>query len=141
MNISSINEPIIGIDLGTTYSCVAIMRNGKVEIVPDNKTGEKSISSIVCFKSNSDCLIGKIAKYNMLHHPKSTMFDSKRLIGHKFNYFGVKEDIKNWHVKVIEEKKTGKSKYVIKIGKELQKNFYEDISLIILSLLKQMLNS
>ena len=52
------DEPIIGIDLGTTYSCVAIMRNEKKEIIADNTSGDKIIASIVCFKSNSECLVG-----------------------------------------------------------------------------------
>ena len=75
------NEPIIGIDLGTTYSCVAIIRNGNVEIIPDNKSGNKIIASIVCFKSNSECLVGNVAKNNMLQYSQSTMYDSK-LIGY-----------------------------------------------------------
>ena len=62
------NEPIIGIDLGTTYSCAAIMRNGNVKIIADNTSGDKIIPSIVCFKSNSEWLIGNSAKNNMLQY-------------------------------------------------------------------------
>ena len=79
------DEPIIGIDLGTTYSCVAIIRNGNVEIIPDNKTGKKIIPSIVCFKSNSECLVGNTAKNNMIQYSQSTMYDNKRLLGYKYN--------------------------------------------------------
>ena len=75
------NEPIIGMDLGTTYSCAALMRNGNVEIIPDIKSGDKIIPSIVCFKSNKECLIGTLAKNNMLQYYQSTMYDSK-LIGY-----------------------------------------------------------
>ncbi len=78
------NEPIIGIDLGTTYSCVSIMRNGKVEIIDDKVTGKKKIPSMVCFKENGETLIGSLAKNNMPLYPESTIFDSKRLIGLKF---------------------------------------------------------
>ena len=131
------NEPIIGIDLGTTFSCVAIMRNENVEIVPDNKTGEKLIPSIVCFKSNSDCLIGKIAKNNMIEFSQSTMFDNKRLLGYKFNDKHVQEDIKNWPVKIIEDKNTGKPKYVIKVENEEKEYFPENVASMILSFLKK----
>ena len=78
------NKIIIGIDLGTTYSCAAIYRNGSVELIPHNNSGDKKIPSIVCFKDNNERLIGSIANDHMLEYPESTMFDSKRLIGHKF---------------------------------------------------------
>ena len=72
--MSSSKESIIGIDLGTTYSCVSIMRNGKVEIIPDRRNVEKVIPSIVCFKSLNECLIVVLAKNNMTQYFKSTMF-------------------------------------------------------------------
>ena len=77
-------EITIGIDLGTTNSCAAIIRNNKVEIIPEDKIGNKILPSIVCFKSETQCLIGRIAKRKKLEYPESTMFDSKRLIGHNF---------------------------------------------------------
>ena len=130
------NEPIIGIDLGTTYSCVSIMRQDQVEIIQDSNTGKRTIPSIVCFKNKRECLIGKAAKDNMLKYPQSTMFDSKRLLGHKFSNKHVKEDIKNWPVKVVEDEKTKKAKYVIKVDNEEQEYFSEDVASIILGYLK-----
>ncbi len=131
-----VNEPIIGIDLGTKVSCAAIMRNGKIEIVPDNKTGEKLIPSIVCFKSKNEFLIGTKAKNNMLKYSQSTMYDSKRLLGHKFSKKHVQEDIKNWPVKILEDKNTDKPKYVIKVENEEKEYFPEDVSSMILAYLK-----
>ena len=64
-------EITIGIDLGTTYSCAAILRNNKVEIIPEYKTGNKILPSIVCFKSETQCLIGRIAKKKKLEYPES----------------------------------------------------------------------
>ena len=130
------DKPIIGIDLGTTFSCVAIMRNEKNEIIADSKTGEKLIPSIVCFKNNSECLVGKIAKNNMLQYPKSTMFDSKRLLGYKFNDKHVQNDIKNWPVKIIEDKNTRKPKYIIEVENEEKEYFPENVASIILTYLK-----
>ena len=130
------NEPIIGIDLGTTFSCAAIMRNENVEIIEEKATGYKLIPSIVCFKSNNDCLIGTNARNNMLQYSQTTIFDSKRLIGHKFNNSDVQEDIKNWPFKVIEDKKKGKPQYVAKVGKEERKFFPEDVSSMILAYIK-----
>ena len=130
------NEPIIGIDLGTTYSCAAIMRNGNVEIIPDNKLSKKTIPSMVCFKDNNECLIGWPAKYNRIQYNESTMFDSKRLLGYKFIDKNVQEDIKNWHIKIIEDEETKKPKYVIKIGNEEKNYFPENVSSMILGYIK-----
>ena len=116
-------EITIGIDLGTTYSCAGIYRDNNVEIIPDDRTGNKILPSIVCFKSETQCLIGISAKRNKSQYPESTMFDSKRLIGRQFINKNIQKDIKNWPVKVIEDKKTGKLKYVIKIGKEEKESY------------------
>ena len=64
------NEPIIGIDLGTTHSCVSIIKNGKVEIIEDKASGEKRIPSMVCFKENEEILIGGSSKNNIPEYPK-----------------------------------------------------------------------
>ena len=85
------SEPIIVIDLGTIFSCVAIMRNGKVEIIEEKETGEKIIPSMVCYKVDKDSysyeeLIGGSAKNNMIEFAETTMFESKRLLGYKFSH-------------------------------------------------------
>ncbi len=72
----------------------------------------------------------------MLEYPESTMFDSKRLIGHNFSNKYVQEDIKKSPVKVIEDKKTGKPKYVTKIRKKEKEYFPEDVYTMILGYLK-----
>ena len=131
------NEPIIGIDLGTTHSCVSIIKNGKVEIIEDKSTGERRIPSMVCFKENGEILVGNSAKSNMIEYPESTIFDSKRLIGLKFKNKAVQKDIKNWPFKVIEDKKTGKPQYDIKIGNEEKKFFPEEIASNILDYIKK----
>ena len=81
---SNKEEIVIGIDLGKVNSCAAIIRNGNVKVIPENLEEIKLYLSIVCFKIKSDCLIGTHSKNNMLEYPESTMFDSKRLIGHNF---------------------------------------------------------
>ena len=126
------DESIIGIDLGTTHSCVAIMKNGKVEIIEDKASGEKRIPSMVCFKKNGELLVGSSAKNNMAEYPESTIFDSKRLIGLQYDNPDVQKDIKNWPFKVIEDVKTGKPKYKQKIKNEEKEYFPEDIASIIL---------
>ncbi len=87
-------QVIIGIDLGTTYSCVSIIRKDQVEIIQDSNTGKRTIPSMVCYKNKNECLVGWPAIQNMLQYPKATMFDSKRLLGHKFSNKHVQEDIK-----------------------------------------------
>ena len=74
------------------------MKYGEIEIIPDESTGEKLIPSVVSFR-NDECLIGQRGKNNFNENPESTMFESKRLIGHNFKLKQVQNDIKNWLIK------------------------------------------
>ena len=134
MNENEEKEPIIGIDLETTYSCLGIMRNWQIQIIQD-QTGTRIIPSIVCFKKK-ESLIGITAQNNMIEYYNSTIFDNKRLIGHKFSYSNIKKEMEYLPMKIIEDEKTGYPLYLIKINNEELKFSPEDISSFILKYLK-----
>lgn len=91
--------PCVGIDLGTTYSCVGIWQNDRVEIIP-NDQGNRTTPSYVAF-TDTERLIGDAAKSQVALNPENTVFDSKRLIGRKFTDHTVQDDMKHWPFTVI----------------------------------------
>lgn len=88
----------IGIDLGTTFSCVAVWINNKIEIII-NEQGNRTTPSYVAF-TNNECLIGDTAKYQVTSNPTNTLFDAKRLIGRDFHDPTIQEEINNWPFKI-----------------------------------------
>ena len=124
----------IGIDLGTTYSCVAVWKNGKIEVIPND--GERTTPSVVSF-SDTERLIGQAAKNNITKNYENTIYDTKRLIGRKFNEKVVQEDMKHWPFKVKKDTKSERPVIEVTYKKE-KKTFYpEEISSMILKTLQK----
>ncbi|KAK0751526.1 putative chaperone protein BipA [Schizothecium vesticola] len=132
------NEPIIGIDLGTTYSCVAVMKNGKVEIVA-NDQGNRITPSYVAFNADGrgGRLVGDAAKNQFSKNPRNTVFDIKRLIGRSFSDPEVQQDIKHLPYKVLAGN-GDKSVVEVDVGGGEMKQFTpEEISAMILVKMKE----
>jgi molecular chaperone DnaK len=91
---------IIGIDLGTTNSCVAIMEDGKARVI-ENSEGDRTTPSVVAFTKDGEILVGQSAKRQAVTNPDNTLFAIKRLIGRKFGDDVVQRDIKMVPYKIV----------------------------------------
>jgi len=124
----------VGIDLGTTYSCVGVYKNGGVEIL-SNDIGERTTPSYVGF-NDDERLVGMSAKKAGSRNPKNTVFDAKRLIGRKFNDPVVQKDMEHWPFKVTEGSQ-GRPVISVTFKGERKEFFAEEISAMVLQKMKQ----
>lgn len=128
---------VIGIDLGTTYSCVGVMKKGKVQILV-NDQGNRITPSYVAF-TDDERLVGDAAKNQAAANPKRTIFDIKRLIGRKYDDKDVQGDIKNFSFDVV--KKDGKPSVKVEVNGSPKILSPEEISAMILGKMKEVAES
>ena len=125
---TGVSGPVIGIDLGTTYSCVGVMKNGRVDIIV-NDQGNRITPSWVAF-TDEERLIGDAAKNQFPSNPHQTIYDVKRLIGRKFTDKEVQNDLKTFPFNVVSSK--GAPKVRVDVQGD-QKDFSpEEVSAMIL---------
>ena len=129
------DEYILGIDLGTTYTCVGVMRNDKIEIIP-NQLGNRLTPSWVSF-TEKETLIGYAAKNKSISNLKNTIYCVKRIIGRNFSDPIVQNDIKLFPFKVIKNSKTNKPLIQIENKNEKKDYYPEQISSMILKHVKK----
>ena len=125
--------PAIGIDLGTTYSCVAVFQRGKVEIIA-NDQGNRTTPSYVAF-TDTERLIGDPAKNQVAMNPTNTIFDAKRLIGRKADEESVASDKKHWPFEVVDE--AGRLKMKVEFKGEKKSFSPEEICSMVLTKMKE----
>lgn len=124
----------IGIDLGTTFSCVGVFQNGRAEIIA-NDQGNRTTPSYVAFTDN-ERLIGDGAKNQANSNPKNTVHDAKRLLGRNYDDPMVQKDKKLWTFDVIDDKKN-KPKVKVEYKGEESEFYPEEISAMVLTKMKE----
>ena len=127
----------VGIDLGTTYSCVGVFMDGKVEIIA-NDQGNRTTPSYVAF-TETERLIGEAAKNQVAMNPSNSVYDAKRLIGRKYNDEALQQDMKQWPFKVIKD--GDKPKIQVMFKGERKTFFPEEISSMILLKMREVAES
>merc|ERR1712214_201650 len=133
LTLKMAKKQAVGIDLGTTYSCVGVFQHGKVEIIA-NDQGNRTTPSYVAF-TDTERLIGDAAKNQVAMNPTNTIFDAKRLIGRKFSDSTVQSDLKHWPFKVVQV--DGKPKLQVDYKCEEKQFFAEEISFMVLTKMKE----
>ena len=127
------SAPAIGIDLGTTYSCVAVFQHGKVEIIA-NDQGNRTTPSYVAF-TDSERIIGDAAKQQVARNPTGSIFDVKRLIGRRYDDTVLQSDMKHWPFSVVS--KGGKPHIKVPVKGEDRIFTPEEISAMVLTKMKE----
>jgi L1 cell adhesion molecule like protein len=134
MSSNKVSKKAIGIDLGTTYSCVGVWQNDRVEIIA-NDQGNRTTPSYVGFTDN-ERLIGDSAKNQVAKNPTNSIFDAKRLIGRKFSDAVVQKDMQHWPFRV-EAGLDSKPVIQVKYKGEVKKFHPEEISSMVLTKMKE----
>jgi len=125
---------VIGIDLGTTYSCVGVFKNGRVEIIA-NDQGNRITPSYVAFTAENERLIGDAAKNQLTTNPENTVFDAKRLIGREFQDPHVQKDIKTFPFRVTG--KSNKPSIEVEVNGQVKSFAPEEVSAMVLTKMKE----
>ncbi|XP_062409442.1 endoplasmic reticulum chaperone BiP-like [Sardina pilchardus] len=125
---------VVGIDLGTTYSCVGVFKDGRVEIIA-NDQGNRITPSCVAFTAEGERLIGDAAKIQLTSNPENTVFNAKRFIGRTWNHSSVQQDITYLPFKVFE--KNRKPHIALKVRSQMRSFTPEEISAMVLSKMKE----
>ena len=123
---------ILGIDLGTTNSCMAIMEGGEPVVIP-NAEGARTTPSVVAFTKSGERLVGQAAKRQAVTNPRNTVFSAKRFIGRKFTE--VREEAKNMQFKTVEGK-NGDAYNEVKVGDKTEQFAPQQISAFVLAKMK-----
>jgi L1 cell adhesion molecule like protein len=125
--------PVIGIDLGTTYSCVGIWQNDRVEIIASD-SGARTVPSMVTF-TETERLIGDASKSAASAYPRATVFDAKRMIGRQFNDPVLQADMKHFPYDVISDAK-GRPQICVDTKDGVKQFYPEEISAMVLQKMK-----
>jgi molecular chaperone DnaK len=123
---------ILGIDLGTTNSCMAVMEGGEPVVIP-NAEGARTTPSVVAFTKSGERVIGQAAKRQAITNPRNTVFSAKRFIGRKFTE--VREEAKNMPFKVIEGK-SGDAYIEVQVGDKTEQFAPQQIAAFVLAKMK-----
>ena len=123
----------VGIDLGTTFSCVGVWQNDRVEIIA-NDQGNRVTPSYVAF-TDTERLLGDAARNQVAMNPENTLFDAKRLIGRRFSDAAIQADMKHWPFKVVD--KGGKPYMQVTYKGEVKQFTPEEVSSMVLTKMKE----
>ena len=136
--LNKVEPPVIGIDLGTTYSCVGIFKNKRVEIIP-NQLGNRITPSFVGFGEDGSIVVGEEAKYQSPSNPRNSVYSVKRLIGRRFTDKEIQHDMKLLPYDIVD--KDGKPYIRIHLKNEVKDLSPEEISAQVLKKMKEIAES